>query len=74
MFIVDETYLLFSKDYYKKTLNYHASRYNNLIVVSSLTPKVEDLIKSNQLFFKKLASKKIFFEELTVYLISQKLK
>lgn len=37
MFIVDETYLLFSKEYNKKTLNRVATEYNNLIVVSSLS-------------------------------------
>ncbi len=37
MFIIDETYPLFFKDYNKKTLNYLATKCKNLIVVSSLS-------------------------------------
>lgn len=37
LFIIDETYLLFFKDYKSKTLNNEATKINNLIVVSSLS-------------------------------------
>lgn len=37
MFVIDETYLLFFKDYNSKTLSHFATKYNNLIVVSSLS-------------------------------------
>ena len=37
MFIIVETYLLFSRDYNKRTLSNFASKHNNLIVVSSLS-------------------------------------
>lgn len=40
-----------------------------LIVVSSLTPDVEKLIKKYNFEFKILEKKKMFFEELTVYVI-----
>jgi methylase of polypeptide subunit release factors len=40
-----------------------------LIVVSSLTPNVENLIKKYNYEFKKLSEQKIPFETLTVYLI-----
>ncbi len=39
-----------------------------LIVVSSLTPKVEEIISKNGFKFKILGKKRIFFEELKVYL------
>lgn len=39
-----------------------------LIVVSSLTPKVEEILKKNKFKFKILEKKRIFFEELKVYL------
>lgn len=37
MFVIDETYLLFLKDYNSKTLSHFVTKYNNLIVVSSLS-------------------------------------
>ena len=40
-----------------------------LILVSSLTPDIEKIITSNKFKFQKLSSKKLFFEELKVYLI-----
>ena len=42
-----------------------------LILVSSLTPDIEKIITSNKFKFQKLSSKKLFFEELKVYLIWQ---
>ena len=39
-----------------------------LILVSSLTPDVEKIFKSNKFKYKLLSSKKLFFEELKVYL------
>ncbi len=43
---------------------------NILLVVSSLTPKAEELFKKNGFEFKALETKNIFFEKLTVYLLS----
>lgn len=37
IFVVDETYLLFLKDYKERSLNHYAARHKNLIVVSSLS-------------------------------------
>ncbi len=37
IFIIDETYLLFSEDYNEKTLNNFATKHDNLIIVSSLS-------------------------------------
>jgi release factor glutamine methyltransferase len=42
-----------------------------LILVSSLTPDAEQILKSNDLKYKELSNKKLFFEELKVYLIWQ---
>ena len=42
-----------------------------LILVSSLTPDIEQILKSNDLKYKELSNKKLFFEELKVYLIWQ---
>jgi release factor glutamine methyltransferase len=39
-----------------------------LLAVSSITPKVEEIITSNGFKFKLLESKRVFFEELKVYL------
>ena len=52
----------------KKVGKYLEENGKILLAVSSLTPKVEEIIKENGFKFKLLESKRIFFEELKVYL------
>lgn len=54
--------------FFKKVKKYLNSGGKILLACSSLTPKVEEIITSNGFKFKILEKKRIFFEELKVYL------
>lgn len=54
--------------FFKKVRKFLNPNGKVLIVVSSLTPKVEEILKENGFKFKILGRERIFFEELKVYL------
>lgn len=62
------------ENFLKKAKNYLNEEGKILVVVSSLTPNVEKLMKQYKYNFKKLSEKNLpFFEKLTVYLIGTEL-
>ena len=57
--------------FFKQASKYLKKEGKILIVVSSLTPKVEKIMKENNFKFRILEKKRIFFEELKVYIVKK---